>query len=233
MLQHICQPDSAAAPKVIKAKTAGSCSSHNSFWLCSSKQWRLPKHGQLPNALQAGTALHAPAAATICCHICSLSCADVRGVSCFHAAVGRASCQCVQAAALTPHHFLPELVAGCWWSSACCLAAAGNEGCQKRKQPSTHTVPLATAQQICRAQTLTAGCPWASHICPWSLQLRAVEAANAQAAAKTRRDFDARLAEQQAANEEDLDERLSAATKRVLQHNRSLQQELRMHTEVK
>ena len=73
----------------------------------------------------------------------------------------------------------------------------------------------------------------ASHMYPWSLQLRAVEAANAQAAAKTRRDFDARLVEQQAANEEDLDERLSAATKRVLQHNRSLQQELRLHTEVK
>ena len=83
------------------------------------------------------------------------------------------------------------------------------------------------------AKTLTAGCCLANHMYPWSLQLRAVEAANAQAAAKTRRDFDARLAEQQAANEEDLDERLSAATKRVLQHNRSLQQELRMHTEVK
>ena len=79
---------------------------------------------------------------------------------------------------------------------------------------------------------MTAGCYLASHIYPWSLQLRAVEAANAQAAAKTHRDFDARLVEQQAANEEDLDERLSAATKRVLQHNRSLQQELRVHVEV-
>ena len=80
---------------------------------------------------------------------------------------------------------------------------------------------------------MTARYHLASHIDPWFLQLRAVEAANAQAAAKTRRDFDARLVEQQAANEEDLDERLSAATKRVLQHNRSLQQELRVHTEVK
>ena len=92
---------------------------------------------------------------------------------------------------------------------------------------------LAAAWQISRAHNLTAKFRLASHMYPWSLQLHAVEAANAQAAAKTRRDFDARLAEQQAANEEDLDERLSAATKRVLQHNRSLQQELRVHTEVK
>lgn len=49
---------------------------------------------------------------------------------------------------------------------------------------------------------------------------------------RLRKEFDSKLVEVRRAGEEDVHLRMNAGTKRVMQHNRSLQEELRIHIEV-
>ncbi len=103
----------AAVPSFSKAQTAGCCSSHCSFWLCSGGQWRLPKH-RWPSQF-----------AAIPTHLLLLmfvQCSAFMQLWAVEAATA-------QAAAMVSHD-LPELVAGCWRSGASRLAAASSAGCQ-------------------------------------------------------------------------------------------------------
>lgn len=50
---------------------------------------------------------------------------------------------------------------------------------------------------------------------------------------RLRKEFESKLVEVRRAGEEDVHLRMNAGTKRVMQHNRSLQEELRIHIEVR
>lgn len=64
------------------------------------------------------------------------------------------------------------------------------------------------------------------------LQMAQVEKQYVDTSQRLRKEFESKLVEVRRAGEEDVHLRMNAGTKRVMQHNRSLQEELRIHIEV-
>lgn len=63
-------------------------------------------------------------------------------------------------------------------------------------------------------------------------QMADVEKQYVDSSQRLRKEFETKLVEVRRAGEEDVHLRMNAGTKRVMQHNRSLQEELRIHIEV-
>ena len=64
------------------------------------------------------------------------------------------------------------------------------------------------------------------------MQMAEVEKQYVDTSQRLRKEFESKLVEVRRAGEEDVHLRMNAGTKRVMQHNRSLQEELRIHIEV-
>lgn len=65
-----------------------------------------------------------------------------------------------------------------------------------------------------------------------NVQMAEVEKQYVDSSQRLRKEFESKLIEVTRAGEEDVHLRMNAGTKRVMQHNRSLQEELRIHIEV-
>ena len=71
--------------------------------------------------------------------------------------------------------------------------------------------------------------------CEWHclLQMQEAEQQFTNTSQRVRKEYEAKLEEVRRAGEEDVHLRMDAGTKRIMQQNRSLQEELRIHIEVR